>query len=216
MFTLQMSLDLSQFERRLENIAKHERTAIASALTTTARAARKAFTASVTPDAVGPAKSSFRSALRAQVGNVRSATPMSLTAVQIFRPSRFGVSPLLRSLTPGNQHKPGGANVGTFMVTGGGSASLSSPKFFMIRASGGQVILESRPGVKRHGRKLTRSEVKRIYAEQPLTAFRQETSVPRRAWDNAINSSLAFAVAANLQRVFDGNSAPAPTGSEGE
>lgn len=216
MLSMTIRLDLGEFDRRLENIMTHERQAIANALTTTARAGRKAFTAKVIPDSVGGAKTTIKAALRSQVSNVRSATAGNLTAIQIVRLSRFGVSPQLRNVAKGNQHKPGGATIGTFMLTGGGSADLTSGKFFVIDANGGKVILESRPGIHRQGRRLTRAEVKKIYAEMPITAFAQENSVPRQAWDLAIDTTLTTSVAANLQTVFDGASAPGPVGSEGE
>lgn len=210
---LTINIDDREWSRRLAHIGDALRPAIASAITSTAREGRKAFARELPPDAVGGKKGSISKALAAQFKQPTVASPASLTSISIIKPSRFDVMPLLRSSKPGNMYKPGGATVSTWIATGGGSASLFSPKFFVLRANSGEVILERKKSVaglgRKAGRRLTKQEVKKIYAEQPISAFKQDFSRPRIAWTRAIDTNIVFRVGGAVQEVFNGGGSPA-------
>lgn len=208
-----INVDLGEIDARLKHIAAEERPAIAHALTDAVKLAKKEFVQRAVIDSVG-GKSYATKFIKAQVGRVQGATAGNLTAKQTIRTSKFPVSPIVRSMKRGNQYRPGGGTIATFLLTGGGSASLTSEKFFEINGKGGgRAVLERIAGAK-GSRRLTRGTVHRLAAGMPITMFAQEDSVPRRTWDNVLDSTLAFRISANLQAVFDGAPAPASTASE--
>lgn len=94
--------------------------------------------------------------------------------------------------------KRGTVQVSTFATTGGGSASLTLNRTFVIAGpKGGQVVMvRTGPGKK---------NIKAIYAGSPSTDMAQADSVPREVWTDAAERSVSLLTAAAVQNALNGN-----------
>jgi hypothetical protein len=215
---LQIQFDDKALRERLDRIAKDGQQAIANAVTTTARAAKRDFTTQATQDIgiLGEGRSGAIGRFRKHLKRITPAAPGHLTASFTVLPpgGSYGLAPQIKSMLRGNQHKAGGGTVSTHILTGGGSANLTNSGFFVIEANGGKVVLVRKSHGAGSGRRLDRRLVKKIYAETPSAAMKQEDAAPRLAWELTASTMLSATIGAALQTVFNGGAAPAARGND--
>ena len=168
--------------------------AIAGGINVGSTAARRAAIDTETKDSQIP-----RSALRGTLNDVTRARAGSL--VNTWRP------PKDRSMIRGSggaRFAPGlkGPLTGsTFVVTGGGSSSLTLARGFTMTGRSGNVLVVERTGKGRHA---SLKGAKIIYAESPKQAIKQASSAPTKDWQKTAERALGEQIAARVARVLSG------------
>lgn len=221
--SLSMTIDTKQFEDRLRLMAEQFPAAIASGVTSTAREGRRIFIQETIADVgVGSGRTSAVARIKSHVRRISPASPASLTATMVIPPpgGSYGVMPIIRRISKGNQNRPGGGTISTDLLSGGPSQNLTRSGFFLIEANKGRIVLtrtKSVAGLGRKGgsRRLTNAEVKKVFAETVSAAFKFHDAVPRIRWERAIDSTFALNISGALQQVMDGAAAPTPKTAEG-
>jgi hypothetical protein len=195
--SISVAIDGSQLAAwATELSASKIRSTLASALNKAARAARKDFIAVAAQDIGVPV-----SRVKASVSNIVRASPSNLSAKFVVSKSRIGIRNTMGAIFS----KGSGLTAHTHVLTGGGSASLSAPKAFLLQANGGQVIMV------RVGK--GRATIKGIYAEGVNTALSQPAAAPRLKWIRDADTITPHAIADGMQRVLNGGSVPSDTSS---
>jgi hypothetical protein len=194
------------FSPLLKQIARETPEALSGAVNTAARAARKYTVPVVKQDA------NLSESLSKEIGRVQPASPGNLTARVAFKPGRHSI---LRTggatFSPGMSWNRGSLSASTHKLSGGGSASLSIPKAFVMRGAGhGKYMLMVRTGK-------ARTAIKAIYAASAKATMHNEAQKPAQTFIQTAQRELDREVSAAIQTVFDGGHVSAGGhGSEGE
>jgi hypothetical protein len=205
--TFSVKLDTAQFTQRLDFAAKEAVQAIRAGVNAAAVDAKRAWKPAFVKDAGGTVRSAdvtskFAKSYRASASNLENKT--------VFIGKGFDRSPSILS------DVKDAVTIGTFLQSGGGSANLSKPRFFILRANGGQIVLSrfaSSAGARgAKGSRLSAAFVRKIHAETPAGSMRTGDA-PRKVWETTANTAVAAQVASRIQTVLDGRQAPdAPSG----
>ena len=163
------------------------------------RAARAARTQAIKDIAADVGVSTAR--VRPGVSALRTASPSNLSASWTASKVRVGILATAGAVIA----RSGGLTASTFRATGGGSASLSAPKAFVIKSNGGRVVMV------RRGK--GRSAIKGVFAEMPSTALAQPNSAPRREWHHHAEINIKRELEVGLQAVLNRASPPSDSGS---
>lgn len=190
----------------LKQVARETPQALSGAVNTATKAARKATAPVVKQDA------NLSESLSKEIGRVQPASPGNLTARVAFKPGRHSI---LRTggatFSPGMSWNRGSLAASTHRLSGGGSASLSVPKAFILRGSGhGKFMVATRTGKARKAFKV-------IYAASAKATMHNEAQKPAQTFIQTAQRELDREVSSVLQTVFDGGHVSAGGhGSEGE
>lgn len=190
----------------LKQVARETPEALSGAVNTATKAARKVTVPVVKQDA------NLTESITKEIGRVQPASPGSLTARVAFKPGRHSI---LRTggatFSPGMSWNRGSLAASTHRLSGGGSASLSVPKAFILRgANHGKFMIAYRTG-KAH------KAFKVIYAASAKATMHDEAQKPARTFIEVAQRELDREVSSVLQTVFDGGHvSPSGHGSEGE
>ncbi len=205
--TFSVKIDTSQFTERMEFCAAEAVQAIRAGVNSAAVDAKKSWKTAFVKDAGGNVRSAdvtskFAKSYRASASNLTNRT--------VFIGRGFDRSPSILS------DVKDAITIGTFLQSGGGSASLSKPRFFILKANGGTVVLDrfaSSAGSRgAKGSRLSAAFVKKIHSETPAGSMR-DGDTPRKVWEATANTAVAAQVASRMQTVLDGRQAPdAPSG----
>jgi hypothetical protein len=187
-------------------VARETPEALSGAVNTAARAARKYTVPVIKADA------NLTESITKEIGRVQSASPGNLTARIAFK---AGWHSILRTggatFSPKLSWNRGALNASTHKLSGGGSASLSIPKAFVMRGAGhGKFMVMVRTGK-------ARNATKALYAASAKATMHDERQAPARKFIEVAQRELDREVSAALQTVFDGGHMSASGhGSEGE
>jgi len=202
MADIQVKLDTKEFEQRLEFASRESINAMRRAVDRAARSARKDAIREMARDIGAPA-SKFRSAVplvkASTASNISATWTISKKRLSLLELSGTRFAPVLSTLR-------GKASGSTFRTTGGGSASLSLPKAFVMTAPNGARLLMVRNG----------SKIKAIYGAMPNTTMSQDDGAPRVLWTKVAERELAKNLGAEMQRALDGASGPSPSSLGGD
>jgi hypothetical protein len=190
----------------LKQVARETPEALSAAVNTAARAARKYTVPVVKQDA------NLTESITKEIGRVQPASPGNLTARIAFKASRHSI---LRTggatFSPKLSWNRGSLSASTHKLSGGGSASLSIPKAFVMRGAGhGRAMLMVRTGP-------SRTSLKPIYAASAKATMHDDRQAPARKFIEVAQRELDREVSSALGTIFAGGHAPASGhGSEGE
>ncbi len=190
----------------LKQVARETPEALAGATNTATKAARKYTVPVVKQDA------NLSESLSNEIGRVQLASPGNLTARVAFKPGRHSI---LRTggatFSPGMSWNRGSLSASTHRLSGGGSASLSVPKAFILRGSGhGKFMVASRTGKARKAFKV-------IYAASAKATMHNEAQRPAQTFIEVAQRELDREVSSVLETAFaGGHVAAGGHGSEGE
>lgn len=189
-----VKFDTADFNAWSTRVVAQLGNAIAGGLNVASTQARKAAIATEVQDSQIP-----RAALKDTLNDVTRARAGSL--VNTWRP------PKDRSMIRGSggaRFAPGlkGPLTGsTFVVTGGGSSSLTLARGFTMTGRSGNVLVVERTGKGRHG---SLKGAKIIYAESPKQAIKQGSSAPTKDWQKTAERAVAEKIAERIGRVLAG------------
>jgi hypothetical protein len=205
--TFSVRLDTTAFTNRMDFAAKETLQAIRAGVNAAAVDAKRAWKPAFVKDAGGNVRAAD---VTSKFARSYRASASDLTNRTIFTGKGFDRSPSILS------DAKDAVTIGTFMTSGGGSASLSKPRFFILKANGGTVVLDriaSSAGARgAKGSRLSAAYVKKIHAETPAGSMR-DGDAPRKVWEQTANTAVAAQVASGIQTVLDGRQAPdAPSG----
>lgn len=184
-------------------VARETPEALSGAVNTAARAARKYVVPVIRQDA------NLTESISKEIGRVQSASPGNLTARIAFKAGRHSI---LRTggatFSPKLSWNRGSLSASTHKLSGGGSASLSLGKSFIMRGAGhGKFMVMVRTG----------KQIKAIYAASAKATMHDERQAPARKFIEVAQRELDREVSSALQTVFDGGHVSASGhGSEGE
>jgi hypothetical protein len=187
-------------------VARETPEALSGAVNTAARAARKYTVPVIKQDA------NLTESITKEIGRVQSASPGNLTARIAFKAGRHNI---LRTggavFSPKLSWNRGSLSASTHKLSGGGSASLSIPKAFVMRGAGhGKFMVMVRTGK-------ARNATKALYAASAKAVMHNEAQAPARKFIEVAQRELDREVSSALQTVFDGGHMSAGGhGSEGE
>lgn len=187
-------------------VARETPEALSGAVNTAARAARKYTVPVIKQDA------NLTESITKEIGRVQSASPGNLTARIAFKAGRHSI---LRTggatFSPKLSWNRGSLSASTHKLSGGGSASLSIPKAFVMRGAGhGRFMVMVRTGK-------ARTSIKPIYAASAKATMHDDRQAPARKFIEVAQRELDREVSSALQTVFDGGHVSASGhGSEGE
>jgi hypothetical protein len=187
-------------------VARETPEALSGAVNTAARAARKYTVPVIKQDA------NLTESITKEIGRVQSASPGNLTARIAFKAGRHSI---LRTggatFSPGMSWNRGSLAASTHRLSGGGSASLSVPKAFILRGAGhGKFMVAYRTGKARKAFKV-------IYAASAKATMHNEAQAPARKFIEVAQQNLDREVSSALETVFaGGHVSPSGHGSEGE
>ena len=195
--SINIKIDASNLQAWARDLSAYKlKLALKNAVNRSGRAARKQFGVDTAAD-IGVSAARARKGISA----FRAASPGNLKASFDANPLRIGI----KSVAGASITKSGGLVASTHRNSGGGSASLSIPRAFLLRSNGGQVVMIRKgPG---------RKNLKALFAETPKTALAQENAAPRRGWEKSVNSTLRKEIETGLAAVLNGASPPSDSGS---
>ncbi|MCQ4189929.1 phage tail protein [Methylocystis suflitae] len=187
-------------------VARETPQALSGAVNTATKAARKYAVPVIKQDA------NLTESITKEIGRVQLASPGNLTARVEFKPGRHSI---LRTggatFSPGTSWNRGSLSASTHRLSGGGSASLSAPKSFILRgANHGKFMIAYRTGKARKAFKV-------IYAASAKATMHDETQKPAQIFIQTAQRELDREVSSALQTAFAGGHVSAGGhGSEGE
>ncbi len=199
---IQVRLDTSQFEQRLEFASREGINAMRRAVDKAARSARRETIKTMAADIGRPASAFMKSTplVKASTqGNLSASWTVTKAKLGILDTGKF--TPILSALR-------GSFSGSTFRLSGGGSASLNLPKAFILYGNGGRALMV------RTGK--GRAAIKAVYAEHPATGLGTEGDAPRVTWQKVAERELNANIGVELQRAFDGAAGPSPSSLGGE
>ena len=194
--TLTIRLDATKLIGSTKNA--HIRQNARNAINRVARSARKEF---IREDAADTGVSTAR--VRKGIEALVPASPATLTAKFTATKLRIGIM----ATAGATLSRGAGLHASTFKYTGGGSASLTVPKAFLLYSRGGRVAVTNPSHAHRgklHG----------IFAEMPNTALSQDRSAPRLAWTREVNRRLKPELEIALAAALAGSASPSDSGGD--
>jgi hypothetical protein len=190
----------------LKQVARETPQALSGAVNTATKAARKATAPVVKQDA------NLTESITKEIGRTQLASPSNLTARVAFKPGRHSI---LRTsgatFSPGMSWNRGSLAASTHRLSGGGSASLSAPKAFILRGAGhSKFMIAYRTGKARKAFKV-------IYAASAKATMHNEAQKPAQTFIQTAQRELDHEVSSALETAFaGGHVAAGGHGSEGE